>query len=688
MRPISMSVKNFASYKEEIFDFSQTADLFAIIGQNGGGKSTFFVDTLTTVLFNRARGTNTQGTGLENLITLGEDFLEVNFVFEVDGAVINVIRKRFAKGGQELELFIDGVSHTDKIKETQAKLESIIKIDYDTFMDTVIIGQGNSGSFMKKAPNERKEVFTQVLGLDKYDVIQSYTKEMRKEVKDEIKKLEEDQDELGDSVRYKDQYNDEVDEGQKEIRRLSNEITIKESTLEEELSQKAQYEQKVKEINDILTKRVNLENKVKTISDSINKGNSLKESLKLVILNKDDVNSQLENLTSSLEDYQSRFTELNSSKSSLEATNNMLIQQAKEVKAKYIKLKEFNEAECGFCGQEITESHKEKHLNTWQLEGKQYLSKINGNKQEIENISLEIDELKRSIAVTKSSISSLQVQKNEILQAETKLSSISTRLQELESDLEEKQQEYNENLLIEVENVEEKSFQDNQIKIELNALRQQQTQWQTKVAVAKNELSKIEKNESKVVQIEKEIKDLKEQYALLDELVVGFGKEGIQAIIIDNALPDIEDEINEFLELLTQGQVSIKFVTQKEKGKGKKVSSIETLDIVINDENGSRTYETYSGGEKFRVDFSCHVGLAKYLAKRAGSAIQFFIVDEGVGSQDQVAKDQFIKAVNKLTTIFEKVMVITHIEDIIESFHDKVEVYKDPVLGSKLRIVN
>ncbi|MNC35252.1 hypothetical protein D3C75_837280 [compost metagenome] len=173
----------------------------------------------------------------------------------------------------------------------------------------------------------------------------------------------------------------------------------------------------------------------------------------------------------------------------------------------------------------------------------------------------------------------------------------------------------------------------------------------------------------------------------MDEIVTCFGKDGIQAVIIDNALPEIQAEINEFLGSLTDERVSIEFITQKEKGKGKKASSIETLEILIIDETGARKYETYSGGERFRVDFSCHVGMSKFLARRAGASFNFFIIDEGVGSQDEAAKEQFVNAVHKLNTIFEKVLVITHIPDIIESFSDKIEVYKDPIEGSKIRIV-
>ncbi|MNM62877.1 hypothetical protein D3C81_742230 [compost metagenome] len=79
--------------------------------------------------------------------------------------------------------------------------------------------------------------------------------------------------------------------------------------------------------------------------------------------------------------------------------------------------------------------------------------------------------------------------------------------------------------------------------------------------------------------------------------------------------------------------------------------------------------------------------MSKFLARRAGASFNFFIIDEGVGSQDEAAKEQFVNAVHKLNTIFEKVLVITHIPDIIESFSDKIEVYKDPIEGSKIRIV-
>ncbi|AEO93634.1 gp375 [Bacillus phage G] len=692
MRTLKLSylkIKNFASYKDEKIDFKKIPPhiVLALTGPNGAGKSSI-IEAITVALFNRARGTSTQGGGLEEFINKGEDEFEIELEFEINSQMIRVIRRRFAKGGQELELFIDEVDHTDKIKETQAKLLNIIKIDYDTFIDTVIIKQGNSGTFMAKPANERKEVFTQILGLDKYDVLQEYTKEIRKETKKDIETNKEKLAELDDSIKNKSMYETIINQGEIEIAQLTGEISFKESEIEFELAEKATHEQLVKQRNEILRRQKILSDKIVTTTDSISKGQLMKEKCETILLSKDLVNSNLTESTNELESLNEKKSSLTSEKSNIEGTNNVLRKQAKELKAKHDKMKEFNEAFCNFCGQEVTDEHKQNHMQELYNEAMGYIKQVKENDSKVSDLDSRILELNSSISNMKAIIQDLRSKVSQVEQAEVKYSNIITRLGELESELEETRTDYEEVMKIEVAEIENKTFRDNELRVEINNLRQQLTNWNSKIAVAENELKKISKDESKIIKIENEILDLQAKYAKLDDLVRAWGKEGIQAIIIDNALPEIQDEINAILGLLTNEQVSIEFITQKEKGKGKKVSSIETLDIIVSDQEGSRVYETYSGGEKFRVDFACHVGLSKFLSKRAGAAIDLFIVDEGIGSQDQLAKDNLVSVLHKISTQFDKVIVITHIQDIIEAFHDKIEVFKDPVEGSKVKILN
>ncbi|MNO29222.1 Nuclease SbcCD subunit C [compost metagenome] len=688
MKLRNISVKNLASYKEESFNFDETGDLFAVIGPNGGGKSTFFVESMTIALFNRSRSSTSIGTGVEKMINLGEDELEITFEFEIGGQYIKVTRRRFLKGGQELELFIDGVNHTDKVKETQAKLESLIKMDFETFLDSVCISQGKSGNFMEKPANERKDVFTQILSLDKYDVLQDFTKTLRKENKDKISKAKEKLEEISESVKAKNQYENEILQGKVEITKISFDIEEKDRQLELEVKEKILHDQLVKNRNDILRTRQNLEIKINSTTDSIEKFTTMKYQYENVIISKEETLKLLQDFSTKAEVLTAQYHEMNNQKSTLEGTNNVLNGQAKEIKGKYTRLKDYDDASCNFCGQAITESHKQKHLDEMMSEAKGYMLQIKNNGLVVTELLEKMTAIKSEINSINSQVQSLQQKKSQIEQAELKLANIDPRIQELSQELVNIQFEYNESMLLPVEDVTDKVFQDAFIKMELNNLRNQLTNWQNKVAIAKNELEKIAKEESNIKKLENQLKELQEEYALLDDLTTAWGKDGIQAIIIDNSLEDIQDEINDVLSSLTSDQVSIEFITQKEKGKGKKATSIETLDIMVNGQDGSRAYETYSGGEKFRIDFSCHVGLAKFLAKRAGAAIDFFIVDEGIGSQDEVAKENFVAVMNKLTSIFNKVMVITHIPDVIDAFHHKVEIYKDPIKGSKIKILS
>lgn len=137
---------------------------------------------------------------------------------------------------------------------------------------------------------------------------------------------------------------------------------------------------------------------------------------------------------------------------------------------------------------------------------------------------------------------------------------------------------------------------------------------------------------------------------------------------------EIENEINNLLFNLTNGKISISFLIQKET---KAKTLIDTLDIVVNDSGIIRKYETFSGGEKFRIDFACHIGLSRFLAKRAESNIDLFILDENLGSQDETAKQIFIQCINKLNTYFKQILIITHINDIKDAFENKIYIVKD-----------
>ncbi len=166
---------------------------------------------------------------------------------------------------------------------------------------------------------------------------------------------------------------------------------------------------------------------------------------------------------------------------------------------------------------------------------------------------------------------------------------------------------------------------------------------------------------------------LSQERAIYADLQAAFSKNGVQAMLIESAIPEIEEEANRLLARMTEGRMQARFETQRDTKQG---ATIETLDIHITDELGTRSYETYSGGERYRIDFAIRIALSKLLAHRAGAQLQMLVVDEGFGTQDAAGRDGLIGALNAIRDDFACILVITHIQELREAFNVRIEVEK------------
>ncbi len=184
--------------------------------------------------------------------------------------------------------------------------------------------------------------------------------------------------------------------------------------------------------------------------------------------------------------------------------------------------------------------------------------------------------------------------------------------------------------------------------------------------------------------IKEELEKSRKEQDIYEKLIVAFGKNGIQALIIENVLPEIEEEANNLLAKLTNNstQVTIESLRDLKSGKIK-----ETLDLKISDELGIRDYELYSGGESFRIDFSLRIALSKLLTRRAGTKLRTLVMDEGFGTQDEEGLDNLVQAIQSISDDFDKILVITHLESLKDAFPVRIEVTKLPETGSRYEII-
>lgn len=213
-----------------------------------------------------------------------------------------------------------------------------------------------------------------------------------------------------------------------------------------------------------------------------------------------------------------------------------------------------------------------------------------------------------------------------------------------------------------------------------NALRYQNeatNQAHTRIGRLKAERDRLQARLTERAKIESDRVAASRDELLYAELTAAFGKKGVQALIIENALPEIQEETNRLLGRMTSGAMRVTFETHRE-ARTKSASPIETLDIIIEDDLGTRAYEMYSGGEAFRVNLALRVALSKMLARRAGAPLQTLILDEGFGTQDPRGREAIADALESIAEEFELILVITHIEELKDRFPTRIEISKGP----------
>lgn len=178
----------------------------------------------------------------------------------------------------------------------------------------------------------------------------------------------------------------------------------------------------------------------------------------------------------------------------------------------------------------------------------------------------------------------------------------------------------------------------------------------------------FEKQKQELIACDKTIDDYQ-------AIALATSKDGIQALLIEDAIPEIEQETNDLLAKLTDNQTQLFIESLRDLKKG---GTKETLDIKISDAMGIRPYELFSGGEAFRIDFALRIAISKLLARRSGTSLQTLIIDEGFGSQDEEGLSHIMEALYKIQEDFSKIIIVSHLHSMKNQFPVHFLVEKGP----------
>lgn len=158
----------------------------------------------------------------------------------------------------------------------------------------------------------------------------------------------------------------------------------------------------------------------------------------------------------------------------------------------------------------------------------------------------------------------------------------------------------------------------------------------------------------------------------------------IPVLILENSIPILEQETNAILSKVSSSGMRVRLDTQK--ALKSRDGLAETLEIIVRDVKGERPYENYSGGERFRLDLSLRIGLAKLLANRAGARLETLVIDEGLGSLDEDGLTHLRDCLAVLGQEFSLCLVITHVESMKHTFPSQI-VVTDKGNGSQVEVI-
>ncbi len=711
MVPAKLTLRNFMCYRGDVepLDFSGI-HVASLSGENGAGKSTL-LDAITWALWGQSRARTD-----DDLIHIGQREMEVEYEFCVGPDKYRVIRKRsMSKSGATSSTLLelqqessDGYrSITENtMRETQRKIIEILRLDYQTFINSAYLVQGRADEFTVKLPSERKKVLAEILGLSLYDELERRAREKARESKDELGRLESAMFEIDRELANKDSYQQEIEQINNTLSVVNADAAKQEAEvnnlrhLRKELDFK---EEKLKDIQKRLgqadTQLRDLDIQLKDNRQRVEKYEKVQagytgESEKLII----EI-SKLGESEAELKSKNERQQELSNSVHHLKTTNVRLKEEMADLKSKIDMLNK-DGANCPLCGTELGVEGHDHIVGNYQSEGGAKGDQYRQNDGKIKQADSALQVLTTEVGNLESRLGSERValeRKREALERDNaeavnqlpKVKEGLARVEEAVSrwrttvDEDTKTRQVLSAELVELPQIDQ---QLNSAEVLYRESQLKQRQWRDRLVANQeklrrcDELGKIKKQKSD------SWRHTSEQKGVYDELAVAFGKKGIQALIIESALPEIEQEADRLLGRMTDSRMNIRLESQRAK-KTKKDEVEETLDIKISDELGTRNYEMYSGGEAFRINFALRIALSKLLARRHGAPLPTLIIDEGFGTQDNAGKEKIVEAINSIQDDFEKIIVITHIDELKDAFETRIQVTKTDE-GSLVEVVS
>jgi len=696
MIPIRLELTNFLAYRNPApLDFTGI-HVAVLTGENGAGKSSL-LDAMTWALWSRARAKTDN-----ELVHQGQTEMRVEFTFALGEQAYRVIRARRVGRGAGSVLDFQMQNEAGKwasiaeatIPKTQEKIIRTLRLEHDTFVNSAYIMQGKADEFTGKRPTERKQVLADILGLQEWERYEERAKEKIKGIEKDIAGLEALLNEIEGELARRDEYERELAEAKDKVIEVGARLREAEAGWAQ-IDAARQAMIALERQLDALTKRIRAaEEELAALDADLREAQSRADAVS-ISHQWEAVQQRLAKLEE-LESERERVTETRRASGELAAQlrgqNEAARAEADGLKKRVETLQAATEPRCPTCGQPLSEAERAKLVAELNAEVEARREAYRQNQAQLKTLTDEQaaldkslkqigDDLREKPTLIKqlAELQTALVQAGEAKERIAGLGERRTRWQQaIEKDRAERAQ-----LDVQAEQY-NAILRDSAAKqAALDRLRQEDTLTKAHMGAAQQKLAALDDLAKQRETKRAERNRLADDKGIYEELREAFGKRGVPAMMIEAAVPEIEAAANALLTRMTGGRMHVRFMTQRETQAGE---TRETLDIQISDELGTRAYEMYSGGEAFRVNFAIRIALSQLLARRAGTQVQTLIVDEGFGVLDAAGRERLVEAINAAQSDFQRILVVTHIDELKDAFPARIEITKGPD-GSEITVI-
>ena len=593
---------------------------------NMAGKTTAVVHSLCWGMFGRVLG-DLKADEIVNDVAKKDCQVIIRLAF--NDMIYHIVRNRnHKKFKNELQFFSASPAASDFFQnkltkssnsETQAEINKLFNLDWEIFTNTIVFGQGSIKRFSEYTDTERKALLDKLLKLGGITDLQQKTKVKIKDIKTDIKLLD---------------------------NTLST-LVVGITETQERLS-----ELKVSQGTFASTQ----ETKSATIKQEINRLIVRKTSIDIIDLKKqktllDKIDVMLASLTTDKNNLVVAEASIKE-KELILAGKKQLLKASYSTKAgilnKINSIENDNRGDCDSCGQAITDNSKDTFIVKYKQELLGITNEINSISSEIEILSAEID--------------------GERTDFSSKLVTINGKLEKYATfhrEVSERIATSGVNLTLKnelLEQIEAKYLLLKDVAEETNPYAD---------LVAKEQQKNIKYKNDKFLSDEK-LSGLQTNLASHTFWEEAFSNTGIKSLLLDNIVPYLSERTNYYLQHLTNGEIKVVFATEKELSSGKETK--DKLDIQLFKNNKEYSFGKTSGGERKRIDFAISLALQSLLTTTMNINVSVF--DEVFDSLDETGVSTIISLLNDEIANKDSIFVISHNASLKDLFKNVLTVKK------------